>query len=73
MDNQGKAEYYAELADLIGTCLEEEHKHAVMIYYDSSTGQVRTYSVNAPYDIVQLLVGMASRFITDDQEERVVN
>jgi len=73
MDKLGKAEYYAELADLIGTCLEEENKHAIMIYYDSNTGQVKTYSVNAPYDIVQMLVAMAARFITDDQEERVVN
>ena len=65
--------YHQELSGLIEACLEEENKHAVMIYYDSSTGQIRTYSANAPYDIVQLLVGMAARFISDDQEERVVN
>lgn len=68
-----KEAYFDELAGVVSECLEEGSMHAVMIAYDSSSGQVRTYSINAPYDIVQMLVTTAARFITDDMEERVVN
>lgn len=68
-----KAEYYEELCNEIGDCLDEGTKHAVLIVYDDNSGQVRTFSVNASYDIVQMLVAMAARFVGDNTEERVVN
>lgn len=69
-----KAEYYEELCDEIGGCLDEHTKHAVLIVYDNSNGQVKTYSVNATYDIVQMLVGTAARFVGEtDINERTLN
>ena len=69
----GKEEYYEQLCTIIDMCLEDDNKHGILIAYDSKTGQVRTYSVNAAYDIAQMMVGTAAAFIGDDMEERVVN
>jgi hypothetical protein len=68
-----KEGYYEELEGIIAACLEERDKHAVLISFDSTSGQVKTYSINAPYDIVQMLVVTAARFVADDTHQEVVN
>lgn len=70
-----KETYYELLAEVIGACLDEDndHEHAVLISYNSKNGQVKTYSINAPYDIVRVLIETAALIVTDDKEERVIN
>lgn len=68
-----KDAYFELLVDEVGACLEEKSKRAVLIVYDGDSGQVKTYSINAGYETVKMLVGSAAMFITDDEEERVMN
>lgn len=60
---------FSEVAD----CLDEGPKHGVLMVYDGTTGQVKTYAVNADYDTVRMLLGSVMMLVHDDNEERVIN
>ena len=69
-----KEKYTEDLCNEVIDCLEGSVKHAVLIVFDDSTGQVKTYAINASYDTVQMLVSTAALVVGDaTTEERVMH
>ena len=70
-----KEEYNDMVHGAVQDCLDDESDthHAVLITFNSQSGKVMTYAVNATYPVVQMLVTSAAYFCKEDEEERVIN
>ena len=64
-------EYKLDICDKLMLCENDSTQHAIVIMFDSESGFVQTYGVNAEYVMSRMLVQSAARIFENDEERKV--